>query len=154
VVPADERADLALLENIADWCDRFTPLVAADPSDGLFLDITGVAHLFGGEAQMLRHVREKIWAQGFQIQAAIHGTSLAARVLGHHADGTITRPGEDRAVIMPLPIAALDCGEDRLRALKRAGLKTIAQVAERGRAELTARLGAHFLTRLHVMLGA
>src|SRR5690348_17104685 len=58
VVPADERADLALLENIADWCDRFTPLVATDPPDGIFLDITGVAHLFGGEVQMLKHVTE------------------------------------------------------------------------------------------------
>ena len=154
VVPADERADLTLLDNIADWCDRFTPLVATDPPDGFFLDITGVAHLFGGEAAMLKHVAEKISAQGFAVQAAIAGTSLAARVLAHYAHRSITRPGEDRVLIAPLPIAALDCGEDRLRALKRAGLKTIAQVAERGRAELTARLGAHFLTRLHVMLGA
>ena len=154
VIPADERADQTLLDNIADWCDRFTPLVAMDPPDGLFLDITGVAHLFGGEAQMLKHVAEKIAAQGFVVQAAIAGTSLAARALAHYANRGIARPGEDRAMIAPLPIAALDCGEDRLRALKRAGLKTIAQVAERGRAELTARLGAHFLTRLHGMLGA
>jgi len=154
VVPADERADLALLENIADWCDRFTPLVAVDPPDGIFLDITGVSHLFGGEAAMLKHVAEKIAAQGFAVQAAIAGTSLAARALAHYAHRSIAQPGEDRTLIARLPIAALDCGEDRLRALKRAGLKTIAQVAERGRAELTARLGAHFLTRLHVMLGA
>ena len=154
VVPADERADRVLLENIADWCDRFTPLVAADPPDGLFLDITGVAHLFGGEAAMLDHVARKIAAQGFAVQVAIAGTSLAARALARHANRTIARPGEDKAAVTPLPIAALDCGEDRLRALKRAGLKTIAQVAERGRAELTARLGTHFLTRLHVMLGA
>ncbi len=154
VVPADEKADLALLENIADWCDRFTPLVAADAPDGLFLDITGVAHLFGGEAALLENVTEKIAAQGFTVQAAIAGTSLSARALAHHANGAIARPGEDRAAIAPLPIAALDCGEETLRALKRAGLKTIAQVAERGRAELTARLGANFLTRLHVMLGA
>jgi protein ImuB len=154
VVPADEKADLALLENIANWCDRFTPLVAADLPDGLFLDITGVAHLFGGEAAMLKHVQEKIAAQGFTVQAAIAGTSLSARALAHHANGTIARPGEEAQILAPLPIAALDCGEEKLRALKRAGLKTIAQVAERGRAELTARLGANFLTRLHVMLGA
>ena len=154
VVPADERADLALLESIADWCDRFTPLVVADPPDGLFLDVTGVTHLFGGEAPMLEHVRDKIQAQGLHVQAAIAGTSLSTRALARYASGSIARPGEDRALIAPLPIAALDCGEDKLRALKRAGLKTIAQVAERGRAELTARLGAHFLTRLHVMLGA
>ena len=154
VKPADEKADLALLEGIADWCDRFTPLVAVDAPDGLLLDISGGAHLFGGEVAMLHHVREKIAAQGFAVQAAIAGTSLAARALARYAGGTIAVPGEDRRAIAPLPIAALDCGEDKLRALKRAGLKTIAQVAERGRAELTARLGMHFLTRLHVMLGA
>ena len=154
IVPADEKSDLALLDAIADWCDRFTPLVAADPSDGLFLDITGAAHLFGGETAMLNHVREKIAAQGFTVQAAIAGTSLAARALAHYANGTIALPGEEAAALAPLPIAALDCGEDKLRALKRAGLKTIAQVADRGRAELAARLGADFLTRLHVMLGA
>jgi len=154
VVPADEKADLTLLEGIADWCDRFTPLVSVDAPDGLLLDISGVAHLFGGEAAMLQHVREKIASQGFAVQAAIAGTSLAARALARYAGSTIAPSGADRAVIAPLPIAALDCGEDKLRALKRAGLKTIAQVAERGRAELTARLGMDFLTRLHVMLGA
>ena len=154
VRPADEKADLALLEDIADWCDRFTPLVATDAPDGLLLDISGVAHLFGGEAAMLVHVRDKIAVQGFAVQAAIAGTSLAARALARHAGGTIAHPGEDRHAVAPLPIAALDCDEDKLRALKRAGLKTIAQVADRGRAELTARLGTSFLTRLHVMLGA
>jgi protein ImuB len=154
VVPADEKADLTLLESIADWCDRFTPLVSVDAPDGLLLDITGVAHLFGGEAAMLRQVQEKIAAQGFAVRAAIAGTSLSAHALARFAGGTIAPSGQDRAAIAPLPIAALDCDEDKLRALKRAGLKTIAQVAERGRAELTARLGASFHIRLQVMLGA
>jgi protein ImuB len=151
---ADEKADLTLLEGVADWCDRFTPLVATDAPDGLLLDISGGDHLFGGEAAMLQHVREKIAAQGFAVQAAIAGTSSAARALARFAGGTIALPGEDARTVSPLPIAALDCGEEKLRALKRAGLKTIAQVAERGRAELTARLGMNFLTHLHVMLGA
>jgi protein ImuB len=154
IKPADEKADLALLEGIADWCDRFTPLVATDAPDGLLLDVAGVAHLFGGEAAMLQHVRDKIAAQGFAVQAAIAGTSLAARALARFAGGSIALPGEDAITLAPLPIAALDCSEENLRALKRAGLKTIAQVADRGRSELTARLGMNFLTRLHVMLGA
>ena len=154
IVPANEKADLALLEDIADWCDRFTPLVTTAPPDGLLLDITGAAHLFGGEAAMLAHVREKIAAQGFAVQAAIAGTSLAAHALARYANDTIALPGEEAITLAPLPIAALDCGEEKLRALKRAGLKTIGQVADRGRAELAARLGANFLSRLHVMLGA
>jgi protein ImuB len=52
IVAADERADAALLDSIADWYDRFTPLVSLDAPDGLFPDITGASHLFGGEAVM------------------------------------------------------------------------------------------------------
>ncbi len=54
VFDADEAADAQTLNRIADWCDRFTPLVALDPPHGLFLDITGCAHLFGGEAALMR----------------------------------------------------------------------------------------------------
>ena len=51
---ADQVADAKTLNDIADWCDRFTPLVALDPPHGLFLDITGCAHLFGGEAALMQ----------------------------------------------------------------------------------------------------
>ena len=54
VFDADEAADAQTLNDIADWCDRFTPLVALDPPHGLFLDITGCAHLFGGEAALMQ----------------------------------------------------------------------------------------------------
>ena len=79
VVSADERADATLLDGVADWCDRFTPLVSLDSPDGLFLDITGAAHLFGGEAAMLAMVLQRIADQGFAVRGAIAGTSLAAR---------------------------------------------------------------------------
>src|SRR5471030_1000582 len=152
IVPADEKADAALLDAIADWCDRFTPLVTLDVPGGLFLDITGAAHLFGGEAAMLAQVTQKIAAQGLQVQAAIAGTSLAARALARYAPRTIVPPGGEAAAIAPLPIAAFDCDDKILRALRRAGLKTIGQVASRGRSELAERLGAGFVTRLNVML--
>ena len=68
---------MALLEAIADWCDRFTPLVALDGADGLLLDITGCAHLFGGEAALLRTMSRALTRQGFAVSAAIAGTSMA-----------------------------------------------------------------------------
>jgi len=154
IVPVDEKADRDLLERIADWCDRFTPLVALDQPQGLLLDITGVAHLFGGEEKMLSFVRARIAVQGLAVQGAIAGTCLAARALARHADGVIAPPGENARVLAPLPVAALDYSEDVMRALRRAGLKTIAQVEARGRAELASRFGASFVTRLDVMLGA
>src|SRR6476619_3549175 len=48
-IPENQAADARLLLGIADWCERYTPLIAADPPDGILLDISGCAHLFGGE---------------------------------------------------------------------------------------------------------
>ena len=73
-VEADEAADLALLERIADWCDRYTPLIALDPPHGLFLDISGCAHLFGGESALASDLVRRLSAQGFQTRAAVADT--------------------------------------------------------------------------------
>jgi protein ImuB len=153
IVRCDEKADAALLEAIADWCDRFTPLVSLDAPDGLFLDITGAAHLFGGEAAMLAHVTGSIAKQGFAVRGAIAGTSLAARALARFHP-TIVAAGGEAAAVAPLPITALDCDDKALRALRHAGLKTVGMVAERLSSELSERLGKIFVTRLKVMLGA
>src|SRR5688572_25650980 len=95
IISADEKADAALLENIADWCDRFTPLVALDAPYGLYLDITGAAHLFGGEERMLKTVTGLIARQGFAVRGAIAGTSLAAHALARFSAGTIVPPGRE-----------------------------------------------------------
>ena len=153
IVPADEKADAALLDGMADWCDRFTPLVSLDAPDGLFLDITGAAHLFGGEAAMLAHVTGLIAKQGFVVRGAIAGTSLAAHALARFAPA-IVPPGGEAQAITPLPITALECDDKTIRALRHAGLKTIGMVAERLHSELWERLGKIFVTRLKVMLGA
>lgn len=153
ILPADERADAALLESIADWCDRFTPLVSLDAPDGLFLDITGAAHLFGGEAAMLTMVLQRIADQGFAVRGAIAGTSLSARALARFQSHTIVPPGGEAQAIAPLPIAALDCDDKALRALRHAGLKTVGMVAQRLSSELSERLGKGFVTRLKILLG-
>ena len=55
--------------------------------------------------------------------------------------GHIAPPGGEAEPLAPLPVAALDCDDKILRALRRAGLKTIGQVAARDRSELAARFG-------------
>jgi len=64
IVEADPEANRRLLESLADWCDRYTPLVAIDGSDGLFLDITGCVHLFGGEEKMMQDILSRLSRQG------------------------------------------------------------------------------------------
>src|ERR1700738_1707167 len=148
VFDADEAADAKALNAIAEWCDRFTPLVALDSPHGLFLDITGCVHLFGGEAAMMRLLCDALTAQGFAVSAAIAGTSVCARTLTRQVHGRIVREGEEADAVKPLPVSALGAGEAIIAGLRRAGLKTIGEVASRARHEITARFGAGFTTLL------
>jgi protein ImuB len=153
VFDADEAADALALNAIACWCDRFTPLVALDSPHGLLLDITGCVHLFGGEAAMLRLLCDTLTAQGFAVSAAIAGTAVCARTMTRHVHGRIVRAGEEADAVRPLPVSALGAGEAVVVGLRRAGLKTIGDVAARTRHEITARFGADFTTLLEQALG-
>src|SRR5215471_6865959 len=99
VFDAEEAVDAETLNDIADWCDRFTPLVALDPPHGLFLDITGCAHLFGGEAALLQTLVRALARQGFAVSAAIAGTSVCARTLTRQTPGIIVADGGEAAAI-------------------------------------------------------
>lgn len=153
VAEADPAADRKLLEQIAAWCDRFTPFVALDPPHALFLDVTGVTHLFGGEQAMLSTVMSAFQKQGFTIALGLAGTSVAARALSRYAPGTIAAPGEEATAVAPLPVAALGSDDHILHALKRAGLKTIGHLIPRNRSELAARFGKGFVFLLERALG-
>ena len=153
VFDADEAADAKTLNDIADWCDRFTPLVALDPPYGLYLDITGCAHLFGGERALLQTVCGALTRRGFVVSAGIAGTSVCARTMTRHISGKIIADGEEVAAVSPLPISALGADAAILVGLRRAGLKTIGDVASRARHEISARFGARFTTLLEHALG-
>jgi protein ImuB len=153
VYDADEAADAHALNAIAEWCDGFTPLVALDPPHGLFLDITGCAHLFGGEAAMMQLVCGVLTAQGFTVSGAIAGTAVCARTLTRHVHGRIVRGGEECEAVRPLPVSALGADAAVVAGLRRAGLKTIGDVAGRARHEITARFGAPFTALLEQALG-
>ncbi len=153
IFDADEAADAKALNAIAEWGDRFTPLVALDSPHGLFLDITGCVHLFGGEAAMMRLVCDVLTAQGFAVSAAIAGTSVCARTMTRHIHGRIVRAGEEADAVKPLPVSALGADDAITTGLRRAGLKTIGDVASRARHEITARFGAGFTALLEQALG-
>ncbi len=153
VAAADPLADASLLEQIADWCDRFTPVVALDPPDGLFLDVTGAAHLFGGEKKLLGRICGTLRAGNFAVQAAIAGTAQAAHALARHRDGCVVEEGEEAQAVSPLPIEALQLDPVITHAFRRAGLKTIGQAAGRKRSEIVSRFGAITLAVMDEALG-
>ena len=56
---SDPRGDLESLERLAFWALRYTPVVAADPPDGIVMDIEGAAHLMGGEKALIEDLRQR-----------------------------------------------------------------------------------------------
>jgi protein ImuB len=153
VAEADVAADAALCEAVADWCDRFTPLVACDGPDGLMLDISGCAHLFGGEQALGRDLIRRLLAQGIHTRAAIASTPAAARAVARFGAGGIVPAGGEAAALMPLPVAALGLAGEVVHGLERMGLFTIADLETRARAPLAARFGQALLLALDRALG-
>ena len=153
VVDADPEADRRLLEAIADWCDRYTPLVGLDPPDGLFLDITGCAHLFGGEAALARDLLTRLKRQGFAACAAVADTAGGAWAVARYGKQGIVLGGGTPAAVLPLPIAALRVDAGIVADLKTSGLTCISDLASRPRAPFAARFGEELLLRLDQALG-
>ncbi|GLK80857.1 Y-family DNA polymerase [Methylopila turkensis] len=149
----DPAADDALLARMAETCDRWTPLVALDPPHGLILDITGCAHLFGGEADLRRRIAGLFRRNGLATRAAIAGTPDAARALARYGRVPIAPPGGEAEAVRPLTVAALGLAEDVRRALSLAGLTRIADLADRPSRPLAARFGEDLPTRLRRTLG-
>jgi len=149
----DEAADANLLEAVADWAERYTPLVALDPPNGLVLDITGAAHLLGGEAPLLADLGGRLLMQGFAVEAAIADTPAAAYAAARYGNGGIVAPGSSAGMLSPLSLAALRLSHDVVAALDRVGLKRIGQLLAAPRAPLAARFGRGLLYRLDCALG-
>ena len=152
--PAEPAADLALLERLALWALRFTPLSAADPPDGLVLDITGCADLFGGEAPLLARVSAGLGRGGIAARAVIASVVEVAAALaraGRH--GTILPAGQDRTVVDALPLSLLRLPEDCLAGLHRLGLQSVGEVLRQPRAPLARRFGRALLDVLDALTG-
>jgi protein ImuB len=153
VAPADEAADRQTLENIADWCDRYTPLVGLDLPDGLMLDITGCAHLFGGEAALCRDLLGRLARQGFHARAAVADTAGCAWAVVHYGEAALVPPQRMRAVLIPLPTAALRLAPETVAALAEVGLKAVGDLLDLPRAPLAARFGERLVRRIDQALG-
>jgi protein ImuB len=151
---AEPEADAAALAALAHWCVRFSPAVAIDPPDGLFLDIAGVAHLWGGEPEMLADLRSRLAAGGLPFRLAIADTAGAAWALAHFGDdGAIAPPDGQAELLGPLPPQALRLDHLTAAQIERLGLRRVSQLMAIPRAPLGRRFGAQTLMRLDQALG-
>jgi protein ImuB len=84
-VTADPAAEAAFLTRLRRWVGKFSPWVAEEAPAGLVVDLTGCAHLFGGEVALLAQVEADCEALGLSLRAAIADTPGAAWALSRHA---------------------------------------------------------------------
>ncbi len=158
VRPGDPPAAARRLAALADWARRFAPWTAPCGADGLWLDITGCADLFGGEDALLARLSAGVARRGHDHRLAVAGTHGAAWALARFAAGAgpFALPAGAaaiRAALAPLPAAALRLPADAAAALSRAGLRRIGDLYGLPRAPLVRRFGRAPLDRLDEALG-
>jgi protein ImuB len=150
VEEADFIADAAALAKLVAWCDRFSPWTAICGADGIFLDVTGCAHLFGDEAGLAAQAVERLARQGIAARAAIADTLGAAWAMSRFGGGVAIAvpPGGARQVLADLPVAALRLEPEIAALLVRLGLTRIGELYAIPRAALAARCGEIVALRL------
>jgi protein ImuB len=179
IAEADPAGDAAALRRLAGWCLRLSPLAAPCPPDGVWIDITGCAHVHGGEAALLARLTQRLAEAGLHARAAIADTPGAAHAVaralqnkdgGFGGSGAIRSrirdparstphptfiipPGGQAAALQELPLRALRLAPDMAEALGRLGFDTIGQLMAAPRPPLTRRFGATALRLLDQALG-
>jgi protein ImuB len=153
---ADPQGDRGWLEQLGHFAARrWTPRAALSGDDGLWLDLTGVTHLFGGEERLCARIIAFCSRLGMSARIAVAGSLGAAHALARHGDApvVICPEGGEAKAIAPFPLAALRLEEPVLGAARRLGLEQVGELLAMPRAPLQRRFGSTMLRRLDQALG-
>ncbi|HXQ51746.1 MAG TPA: DNA polymerase Y family protein, partial [Stellaceae bacterium] len=156
VAEADFAGDAAALARLAAWCGRYSPWTAPCPPDGVWLDVTGCAHLHGGEDGLMAEALERLARLGIAAYAVIADSAGAAWAVARHG-GARTQAvpeGGQRAALADLPVAALRLVPEMVQTLARVGLRRVGDLYAMPRPSLVLRFGADLAARLDQALGA
>ena len=161
--PAEPERDRQALTRLARWCARYGPAFNTDGSDGLWIDTTGVAHLYGGEEQLLADLCRRFARFGLTARPGLGDGLGAASALARFASSAglparIAPPGSAGPALAELPVEALRLEPATIRLLLRLGLKRIGQLYALPRAALQHRFASRqaaeaVLLRLDQALG-
>ncbi len=155
VAEADFAADAAALTRVVRWCGRYSPWTAPCPPDGVWLDVTGCAHLQGGEEGLMAEAVERLQKLGIAAHAAIADTAGAAWAVARcgGARREAVPEGGARARLAALPVAALRLAPETAESLARLGLRAIGDLYPLPRPSLVLRFGRSLADRLDQALG-
>ncbi|MHB1205815.1 MAG: Y-family DNA polymerase, partial [Rhodospirillaceae bacterium] len=150
--PAQPLEDAKALHALAVACLRFSPWVSVCGADGVWIDATGVAHLFGGEQAMVVRIAKILARNGLSAKVAMAATPGAAWALSHYAEAAVI-VSNGKEDLDPLPVMALRVGADVARSLYRVGIKTVGALKAIPRSTLPLRFGKELVLRLDQALG-
>jgi protein ImuB len=155
VTAADLAGDAAALSALAAWCLRFSPVTAPDGADGIWMDATGCAHLFGGEDALVSGLVDRLAATGLTARAAMADTPGAAWAVARTdvAATTIVPQGGATTALRPLAVASLRLPGALVEKLNRLGFDRTAQLLDAPRGPLTLRFGPELMQRLDQATG-
>jgi protein ImuB len=157
VKDAEPAADAEALDRLALWAlQRYSPMVAADPPDGLVIDATGAAHLHGGETAMIEGMVARLAASGIAGRAALADGWGAAHAFARFVarPAIVVPPGKSATAVLDLPVAALRLPPGTVASLRVLGFERIAELATKPRAPLTLRFGPELGRRLDQAMGS
>lgn len=152
----DDKTDLPekLLRRLAEWCIRFTPIVSADLPDGLLMDVTGCAHLWGGETLYLKHILQRLSERGYDVRGAVADTiGVAWGFARFGKESVVIESGNHFNALMNLPPEALRLEEENSQRLHKLGLHQIRQFIQMPRSVLRRRFGPHFVAQIDKATG-
>jgi protein ImuB len=151
-IAAEPAKDAAALRQLAEWCGRYSPWTAPDGADGVRVEITGSAHLWGGERALTADLMTRLDHQGVAGRIAIADTLGAAWAMARFVEAdqnaVILPSGEIRATLAPLPVEALRLDSTTAQGLRRVGLKRVADLYAMPRDALVRRFGETVAQRL------
>ena len=188
LVAHDPQADRLVLEKLAQWCEQFSPVVALPhdvPARGpagepchpecLYLDVTHLGPLFGGEQNLAQQVVRAFAERGYHARLALADTLGAAWAVSHF---DLRRPtthpvnqhpvahegspnwqcrvvpvGKTFSAVQALPVAALRLPPGTVATLQQLGISQIGQLAQLPRSSLSSRFGDELLRQFDLLLG-
>lgn len=152
----DDRPELSnkILKALAEWCIRYTPFVAIDPPDGLILDATGCAHLWGDEKLYLEAIVTRLKALGYHVRAGMADTIGAAWGIAHYEKrNLIVESNHQSIALLSLPPESLRLDHETVERLHMLGLTKVGNIVTMQRSALRRRFGHDILERLDQALG-
>lgn len=143
-----------LLQRMAEWCIRFTPVAAPDPPDGILLEATGCAHLWGGEEAYLQDLEKRLSTRGYTCRSAMADTIGCAWAVARYGNRQqIIAHDQQSQALLSLPVSSLRAEAETVVRLHKLGLRQIGDVIHLPRPALRRRFTPVLLQRLQQALG-